>query len=321
MYKFSHIGIIGLTLVLGGCGNDVNVARLNFDRPVADGFSLNDDEKIQQVYLDGLHQIFKEAGIAPEVVKIHFDDEKRNVRSLLLSTSEKNKITETQKASIQSAFEKILADKKSTMNVRFLLRPEDMETEKAEYREEAARLKKEFTTELTVKEVMVGISYSMMDSFLMAMQGTTQTEGEAFCTVAMTLSPALPFSAIVVDHKDEKPVGMSVVRSRYAVPTDIRLAYPHLQAKLDNHQILLSTEITNNSPRESLRRIQGRGGMNQLEIELGSLGTVRHEYGKVDYSTSSSLDQRCRNMAAQLGRPFTFTMGDSLDRLESVTFY
>ncbi|KDM91654.1 hypothetical protein KCN56_14345 [Photobacterium galatheae] len=323
MYKFSHIGLMGLTLVLSGCGNDdVNFARLSFDRAVVDIDYRGRDDAIQQVYLDGLQQVFKAAGIAPEAVKIHLDEEKGDVTSLLLSTSLKDGITDAQKASIQSALKKIITDKSNGMDIRFTLRPSDMETEIKRHREEAARLNKEFNTRLIVKEVMVGISYDMREMMLSAMKGSTWSKGEAYCTVAMTVSPALPFSDIVVNHKEEKPVGMSLVRrqgySGYALPTDIQLGYPHLQAKLDSHQILISTEITNSAPGAFQRRNRG---MKQMEIELGSLGAVSHESGKVNFSTSHSLDKRCRDMAIELGRPFTFAMGDSLDRLKSFTFF
>ncbi|MDO6707577.1 hypothetical protein [Photobacterium sp. 1_MG-2023] len=326
MDNFSRIGLMGLTLVLSGCGNDdVNFARLSFDHSVVDEDYRRDDNTIQQVYMDGLHQIFKEAGIAPEDVKIHFDEEKLDSSSLLLSTSEKKQMTEAQKVAVQNALEQILADKKRTMTVRFSLRPEEMKTDKKEYREEAARLNKEYTTELTVKDVMVGISYNMLDSLLMAMQGTKRNEGEAFCTVALTLSPVLPFSGLVVNDKDEQPVSTSLIRGHgyyaYTVPADIQLGDPHLQTKLDNSQIYLSTEITNSSQRYILRHNQGKRGLRQLEIELGSLGPVNHEYGKVTDYVSSSLDQKCRKMAAEFGRPFSFSMGDSLDRLSSVAFY
>lgn len=58
----------------------------------------------------------------------------------------------------------------------------------------------------------------------------------------------------------------------------------------------------------------------RLEIGFGSIGTKRHEYGAVNKHQVVGLERRCTDIAATYGRPFTYKYGESLDRLESVSF-
>lgn len=100
------------------------------------------------------------------------------------------------------------------------------------------------------------------------------------------------------------------------IPVDIAVNHPELEALLVSGDAVMSTDLTNSS--ESFRNSRG---IRQLELLLGSLGQIRHKQAKVGFSSRVSIESRCREMAASLGRPFSNKMGYSLDRLSSVSFY
>ena len=326
MFRLSEIALIALVVLLTGCDSDF--AELKFGSPVvADKVDYSNGSWIRPVYRQEIESILTAAGADPDLVKIHHDKDDYRGQTILLSTPMFGGITTEQKTAIKTALDSVVAGRSNSLNARFILHPqapdsEIADTENESYREAVATLEAEYNTELTLDDVIIGIAYSLSDTYMAALQGNRESSGEALCTVSMTLSPLLPFRDIKIVSQDNQVTGFALVKpmnrgfASYDIPADIHVDYPLLQTKLDDKEALISTELTN-SDQSSLNR----GEIKTLEIQVGPIKEVKHQLGKMNNMSIFALKDTCRKMAAEkLGRPFTYSMGESFDRLESVRF-
>ncbi|TVV45406.1 hypothetical protein [Thalassolituus sp. C2-1] len=326
MFRLSEIALIALVVLLTGCDSDF--AELKFGSPVvADKVDYSNGSWIRPVYRQEIESILTAAGADPDLVKIHHDKDDYRGQTILLSTPMFGGITTEQKTAIKTALDSVVAGRSNSLNARFILHPqapdsEIADTENESYREAVATLEAEYNTELTLDDVIIGIAYSLSDTYMAALQGNRESSGEALCTVSMTLSPLLPFRDIKIVSQDNQVTGFALVKpmnrgfASYDIPADIHVDYPLLQTKLDDKEALISTELTN-SDQSPLNR----GEIKTLEIQVGPIKEVKHQLGKMNNMSIFALKDTCRKMAAEkLGRPFTYSMGESFDRLESVRF-
>ena len=326
MFRFSQVVLIGLAALLSGCDRDF--AELKFGSSVvSDKVDYSNGSWIKAVYRQSIEQILADAGADSDLVKIHHDKDDYRGQTILLSTPMFGGITTGQKTAIKTALDTIIAGRSNRLNVRFTphlqaLDSEIADTENESYREAIASLEAEYNTQLTLDDVAIGIAYNLSDTYMAALQGNRESSGEALCTVSMTLSPLLPFSDIKVLQKDDHGTGFALVKAMnrgfisYDIPADIHVDYPLLQTRLDNKEALISTELTN-SDQSPLNRLT----IKTLEIQVGPIKEVKHQLGKMNSMSIFALKDTCRTMAAEkLGRPFTYSMGESFDRLETVRF-
>ena len=313
--------LVALTILLSGCDNDF--AALEFGQSVTTERSVynGSGNTIKPVYRDHLDALLRAEGIDPELVDMRADQASRGL-SVVLSTPIFGGISAEQQGTIKQALQNIIVGRTTPLGVHLTLRPNDMQTESAKYRQDAAALAQEYTTNLQVKDVQIGVSYGIADMLNSVMAGSKENKGEAFCSVSMTVDPQLPFIDLkVITSADGQPTHALVKNyknayTRYSIPVDIVIAQPDLQAKLASHEIQMSTDITHSSAGHLNRK-----GTKELELQLGTLGEITHEHTKVGYLTHGKLEEKCRQMAAAAGRPFSYHMGDSLDRLTAVSFY
>lgn len=313
MRKFSPIALITLALILSGCDQDF--ATLDFGSSV----QANSGYGVKQIYQEELAELLLAENIKPSLI-----DLKPEGKSLVLATSIINGIEDAQKAALKVALENIIAYRTAPAEIKFTLRLEEVESKLASA-EDVAKLKTEYSAKVKAEKVLIGVNYGIQDIMMSAFEGTNTSKSEAFCSVRLALEPALPFFGLDV-VRDEQGEATDYVLLRtsknsygqYRIPTDIRIDQPELQSLLKSKKILMLTELTSGG-------INGnpfnRKGMNAIEVRLGSLGEIEHENRNVDYWVLTNLKGKCRTMAADLGRPFSFTMGDSLDRLENAVFY
>ncbi len=326
MFRFAEIALIALVVLLTGCDSDF--AELKFGSPVmADKVDYSNGSWIQPVYRQEIENILTAAGADPDLVKIHHDKDDYRGQTILLSTPMFGGITTKQKTAIKTALDSMVTGRSYSLKARFILHPQALDseiahTENESYREAVATLEAEYHTELTLDDVVIGIAYSLSDTYMAALQGSRESSGEALCTVSMRLSPLLPFRDIKVVLQDDQVTGFALVKpmnrgfASYDIPVDIHVDYPLLQTRLDDKEALISTELTNSD-----QSLLNRGDIKTLEIQVGPIKEVKHQLGKMNNMSIFALKDRCRKMAAEkLGRPFSYSMGKSFDRLESVRF-
>lgn len=308
-------------LLLAGCGSDF--ATLEFDTSVrADAMQRGSSsaEQIATGYREGLIELLTEQGIDLGDIDMEVPASRGN--TIVLSTPAFGGLEESQKDALHNALQAIIEARDNPFEVTFSLLPDDIDTTSSEVRQKVAELPQEYTARLEVKDVMIGVSYGIGDMLQSVLTGTGQSQSVASCNVSLAVEPRLPFYDLRLFDSDPESSGYRLtknLRSSYSrdhIPVDIAVNHSELQALLVSGDAVMSTNLTNSS--ESFRNNRG---IRQLELLLGSLGQIRHEQATVDFSSHVSIKSRCREMAASLGRPFSNKMGDSLDRLSSVSFH
>ncbi|MGE8499652.1 MAG: hypothetical protein ACN6O6_19280 [Pseudomonas sp.] len=317
-----HYLFVPLALLLSGCDKDF--ATLEFESRVQNNAYRVDVSaaNIMSVYRLQLSDVLRKQGIDPEQVDMRLGESGGS--TIVFSTSMFKELEEARKAALHDALKAIVDGREQAIGVTFTLRPEDMEAGSAGVREQAVALPREYTTGLGVKDVLIGVSYGLTDVLNSALAGSRQTDSEAFCSVSMTVEPQLPFYDLRLFEREGKPAEAMLTKNLYTpysrdhIPVDIAVDIPELQAALASGDMEMSTQLTGDT---AGGRVRNKRGISQLEILIGPLGQVSHEQAKVEYFSHTHLESKCREMAAALGRPFTYKMGDSLDRLRSVSVY
>lgn len=320
MRQLSRVTLLVTVLLLAGCNSDF--ATLTFGDRVSDGLNYETGDRIKQVYHDEIGRLLKEVGIEDGAVRILENEDDSTRTSLILTTDRFGGISDEQKKQVVEALKKHIADRKETLGAIFTLQRDQMSQDMRRYAlEDAANLDPEYSLRLKPDDVLIGTSYGLRDMFAAAMEGRKDATSEATCSVALKVLASTPFRSIDVASEDGSLAKVSLTRlysSRYGIyriPATVTLDQPELQTRLDNREIFLSTQLSNGAMSPLDKR-----PMSQVELFVGSLGEITHENAKVSYYEHAHLKQRCRDMAAGLGRPFSFTFGDSLDRLEAVAF-
>lgn len=344
-----------MAVLLAGCHSDI--ARLQFATSiVAEQVDYNTGSRIKPVYREGIIALMQQAGINPDKVRIRSDKSDFSGRTMELSAPLFDGLTPQQEDALRDALEGIIKAREDEFYLTLTLHPERIDADR-EHHDDVQTLATDYRVKLEIDKAVIGLSYSLGDMYAAALSGSREGKGEAFCSIAVNISPALPFTDVDVIYQPAEaaaqntpneaanreaasgeaeemvnsnvppvPQGMVLVRrpegshGAYKIPVDavVTLAgtTPPLQKKLDNKEVLLSTAFINGDSVSLYRK-----DISALEFQLGSMGMISHRHRKVNYFAMQNLKEKCRAIAADsLGRPFSLSMGESIDRLESLTF-
>lgn len=334
MKRLIPLAVVALTALLAGCRSDV--AELKFGTSVvADRVDYNTGSRIKPVYREGIIRLLTDAGIDPDKVRIGFDEDDYSNRTMLLTAPLFEGLSSPQKETLRQALNDILDARNTDFYLNLTLHRDAINTDDARLKEDSGTLEAAYRTQLTIDDAIIGLSYNLGSFYAAAFRGSRESEGDAYCSVAMNMSLALPFSDVELAEAETPADGTAeaaaqttvLVRNakgragRYSIPVEVAVTLagqtPALQAKLDQHEVMLSTVFINSKSIELYRK-----EIRALEFLVGPIREVQHEYGRVSYLTLLNLKEQCRAMAAEtMGRPFSFSMGESIDRLESVTVF
>ena len=345
MKRVVSLFVLVLAALSAGCRSDI--AELKFATSVvAERVDYNTGSRIKPVYREGVIALLTEAGIDPDTVRISYDKDDYSGRTMVLNMPLFAGLSAAQENALRDALESIIKARDDDFYLNLTLRPEQIRSDAEDYREDVKTLATEYRTQLSIDDAIIGLSYSLGDMYAAALKGSRESEGEAFCSVAVNMSPALPFTDVDVIYRPAEAIGESTAsadntadkaspipqgivlvrrpessHSRYNIPVDITVTLgdttPAMQTKLDNKEVLLSTTFINSESVALYRKEIGA-----VEFQLGTMGTVQHQSRQMNYFSMQNLKEKCRFMAAErMGRPFSFTMGESIDRLESVTVF
>lgn len=315
----SYAALFLASLLISGCDKDF--ATLTFERSVrTDRDGLGHQDAILPDYREQLAELIRAQGVDPDLVRPRVTD--GIGRKVVLSEPIFGGLEPEQKAALQQAFEDIVKQREKPIGMTVILRPENMEHATETTRQKAAELPRQYDTKVELHDVALSISFGLGDMLNAAMQGARAMNSQSYCNVTARVKPALPFFQLMTGESEQKSVAFLLVKSitspysRDSIPADVRFESANLQALLEQEKIVISSNLTENT--QSFRNSRG---LTQFEILIGQMGIIQHEHSKVDIYSHNSLKTECEAMASALGRPFSFHMGDSIDRLASVIFY
>lgn len=303
-------------LVLAGCSQDRDFSRLTFDESARSDRGSRVKSDSDQVYLpyrQNLMGLLREHGIKPTEVGMRVDqnDEKVVILSISESHGEEERLESFQKA-LESV---VQAREVFPLTIEFSL---DLESsDNADQPEDRLEPLPSYKAAITLDGVELSHSYGLGDTFADALSQRQPTL-EAHCAIAAKVSPPLPIDYLKYEESDGDEGG------RYKVSVDditgtytaaITFNSKELQTMLEQREANPAMPTDSRAKTEMLFR----GNMGQVDLRLGPIGQVAHEHGSVDVVTHSGLRTRCTELAISKGRPFTFFMGDSLDRLVAVS--
>ncbi|CAM0555894.1 hypothetical protein EHLJMEHL_00982 [Vreelandella titanicae] len=304
-----------LIFLLAGCDNEF--ATLEFNDRVN-----KTDNTLSQNYRDELTALISEQGINPEDIKI--ETHSNNNESIVLKAPFFRKPDDNQMAALRDALQDIIDNKDTTLEVTFTILTDDLNDLSPEDKEIIETLEQEYTVDLEFKEPLIVVGQSFGDSLQAAFSQDGRTQSNASCSMVMTVEPALPFQELKLRGGSEDELEYIFIKNvrggyiTHSVPVEITTRNQQLQEALENFDVAILTNIRSGELRRELGN--ARDGIQQLELDLGPMGTVRHENGAVSSSQMWSLKNKCGNISLPYGRPFTYEYGESLDRLESVSF-
>lgn len=271
-----------------------------------------------------------EQGIDSEDIDIDIDidiaRDSSNRHSIVLKTPFFGGPDDSQITALKEALQAIIETKDTALEVTFTLRPDQMSDISPSEREEIEALEQEYTVALEVEEPVILVDYGIQDGLRTAFSQDGTIHSDARCSMAMTVEPALPFRKLTIRSKSEEAFEHMFVKklntsnSLREIPVEITTGNQKLLEALESNEVAMLVNIREEYINPIRQHFEGRDDSQQLELDLGSMGTIRHEYGAVNRPQMWGLEEKCTNIAVTYGRPFTYKYGESLDRLESVSF-
>ena len=276
--------------------------------------------EMKLIYREQMEQLILAAGINPDKVTMRVqgrDD------TLVLSTRMIRGIDDSQKAAIQRALKTRLDGRARDIQARFTLLPDQMPGQREAFVQAVKAIPQTYEADLVFDKVLLGIRYDAPQPGSTSTPLQPKRSGEVSCNLGFRVEPFLPFANMKSEFRQEGQapyvtLGKSDLSPyRYfPVPVELNFTQAEMQAYWQQGQLLPSTELSGGP-----NNLNNRKGVELMELQLGSLGKITHTGKQVSYYQHQSLKKRCLNQAAELGRPFTFFVGDSLDRLEQFTFH
>lgn len=272
--------------------------------------------QIVPYFAETITQMAAGIGIEPDHIGLEMD--RKDDKTLHISLD--SAVPETQRQRLQELFSEIVeARAAGTFEAVLEIAPETGKYTNPEYRKRAMALPRRISLALEpVKYADVLFHYSM-EELISGKLSATGTPNEAFCQYQATLqAPGMPFSQmgskagsgpgdynVYLEWKDNKREPAQFLFG------NIRFANPTLNQMLFDNRIQLSAIKTSWGTREDRRA-------DRVGFSVGSLGLQYHEDGEISPLQHIGFMGKCQGMAMDLGRPFTFYIGRSMDRLVSV---
>lgn len=150
-----------------------------------------------------------------------------------------------------------------------------------------------------------------------------EKESDMYCDFIYTLKDRFPYRSVrLLSEGERKADGEINAEVVYLVfSRDAADGFEIIPASLKFHDENLMRLV--NSGKVEIRAIKPpfNRGPSEFSFITGGLGRNVHDRGSVSSGALNFYRSECEKLGAHLGRPFSFFMGDSLDRLVSVTFH
>lgn len=301
-------------LFLAACNPVQDFSRLTFDIPVQAnrGYTGSDPEKVNLTYAMSIINLLKEHDIDPKAVKMRVDRE--NSHTVILSIHESGS-HEEKLESFEGALKDIV-HARGILPLKLTLNVYPPSPDKAGSGSKTLEVLHGREVEVSLEGLGLSHTYGMAETLQDAVSGT-QPQAEAFCSVTAKLSPALPFTYLQERARGAGENGRFTASTKsYSGEFHADLVFndENLRKMVENQDVLLAMPFDS-----SAKVSMFKGHLNQIALHIGSVGTFDFSHAGVDSVTRSRLRNRCEDLAVKMGRPFTFVIGDSLDRLASVS--
>lgn len=251
-----------------------------------------------------LMEAIRAHGIPPEKIELKRDLKDSKVIHLAL----KSELSTEQRATLRALFDDIIkAREASSMAIDMTLeaRPEDSNP-------------KPITLNLTVSSTaQVWANYRLIDRGL-GYYNQSGVPARVVCSINGKLNGELPVQGVSVQQIPEQS------------PEHVYLNYTwnHIRKKrISAHMLVKDAQLRESINKGEIRLWSEQQVTNdllrtdlQLRIEVGELGNHLLNANFNDDSRIDTWTGECMGMIAHLGRPFSFHIGSSLDRLKSVTY-
>lgn len=313
MRKLPYLAFL---LVLAGCeGQDVTM--LTFDESLRDTHRSTKDgsPEVKQGYRNAIEALLKDQGIDPKKVSIRVSPDDDN--TVILNT--RPRVAESDDfESFHNALSSIVESRSALpLTLTFNFDKENLGSEGPEIQERLADLPDEVEAVLVPDGVILSHTYGIGTVLAAALSGSDRASSTAYCNITASVEPSLPFIFIKYLVDDDGENGRYAVGWN-SVDVDVTLTFNDetLQDLLDKGEMIVAPTLNSRDWSNALTR----GRLGKVDLQLGSLGVLQHDYaGRADYLSHSSMRSRCRTRAIELGSPFSFYMGNTMDRLASFT--
>ncbi|HCW90363.1 MAG TPA: hypothetical protein DHU56_09980 [Marinobacter sp.] len=300
--------------MLMGCEQNQEFSRLTFEKSAQAyrGYTASDSDQVSSNYRNRITELLREHGIDPAKVTMQIDPE--NERSVVLSIRE-GSADEKQLAGFRDSLERIaLARENLPLMLSFNLHlpPPGNDTSGSEALEDVPG----FEVEVNFDGVQLVHSYGVGEAFVDALE-RRQPQTEVSCVVETRLNPPVPIEYFKLRTSNlgkghQFVVGLDPYPGE--MNADLVFNDHSLQNMVESLDVLVSMPVDSGAKSDMFM-----GRLDQIDLRIGSVGKVEHKNGRVAMDTHAILRERCRKLAIDMGRPFTFFMGDTLDRLVSVS--
>lgn len=309
--------LLAFVLVLTGCKEDF--ATLHFPE------SVKSDSASGPQYTDTLvHEKYKKLiadavsakGIDPDAIVL---ERVKDQDQLILLRLTDNSLSDVQRSTLRSLFNEVIQSRESS-SLRLSL---DFEEEKGASpdREQARTIdlaidvhpKIEFTSRLA------GIWGDGFNHMASAFKYGIADEVKCQLLADLLPNPALRITTYEPSSKSSENASVTLLTDT-GRPAKVNIQWrfqdPALTKAVHSGRvnILPSTSITNREKRTTWLEVD------QVALEFASIGEQTIQPGQIGRTDHSTMEMLCSKKGEALGRPFSFYLGDSLDRLSRIEY-
>ncbi|MGR2738719.1 hypothetical protein ACUY1T_09740 [Billgrantia sp. Q4P2] len=301
-------------LILSGCESQ-DISKLTFDESLRDSYRTSKDgsPEVKRDYKNSILSLLEEQGIETSKVDIRISPDDDN--SVILSA--RRSIADSQSiVSFHEALTDIVESREELpLKIVFRIEQDKLSSSSPEIQERLAELPELIEAELVPEDVTLSHYYSIGTMLEAGINGSDRTSSAIYCNISATVEPRLPSALIdYLRNEEEKSEPSDLSPEDRGVTLSFNNA--HLQSLLERQKITVVPTV-NRRGRAYPLMVGKRSDM--IDFQLGSLGVIPHEYGRIDRMSYTSLRGQCRSRAIEIGQPFTFYLGYGMDRLVSFT--
>lgn len=305
---------VALIMVLAGCEKH-DVVHLTFNESVQydEGTESTEDSspRVKQGYEQAVAVVLEDQGISAGKVEVRGDPSDSN--SLILSAS--SRVGESDEF---KSFRQLLDDivtARQALPVIMTLHPllEEVDSDISGLERRISNVPEEIEVKLIPNEMTLTQSFSVGDMLGAATNGSETMSGGVFCNVSAFVDPRLSFGSLYPMESEDGVFGRyELIWNNVSVPAVLSFDSLALQNMNEGGELLVSPTADS---RESVRsRMSNR--LSKIDLQIGDVGSAQTDFsGGADPITVMRLQSRCEDRLIEIGQPFTFYLGESIDRL------
>jgi hypothetical protein len=305
--------LLPLLLSLTGCKEDF--ATLHFQDSVRSDPKAGpqfSDQLVHEAYKQSIYTALSTQGLDPDAIALERDAEDDKVIHLRLAD---RSLSPEQRGRLRSLFEGVTnARKASSMNLRL-----DLDNAHASVTPSGSSgLPDSIDASLEFDptfEMLLARSY---EDTMSAIVSESEIEGPVTCKITAHLKmperlQLIAYEALEDDIREPGLISLMIRSSIAKVPLRVHFDDPDLNRHLQQKNIQVwpsSSKITRPAPVP----------FDEFAIRIGSIGVQKLTSAQPFDTRKDELQALCDQKMQALGRPFTFQMGRTLDRLSRVDY-